>query len=741
MKISIEKTPRHRFALFFEGYNADYVSFCRDIKESWGFQNFTFASDLTNGKRWVFSDSLLVSVIKTRFPQITVDPLVQRIVEKEQSWTRQMDEAQKEVLEVKERKDSKIVIKGLKKKLYPYQKVGVEFLVKAGGRAINADEMGCLDGATKIIINRGGGARTKTLEEAYLRFHGLDFDKNNWDKNIPTRTRSYSAERGYFYLNEIDDILYKGEKETITIFAGEKKVTLTPDHEVFTPNGWIESQKLREGGIIYGNGTPVKWREHGIDGGFLHFKETFIPKKLKITKIEKSGLKRVYDIVMKDPDRNFVANGIVVHNCGKTAQTIAYLVHSNAKRSLVVCPASVKFSWKVEIAKWSSLSCVVIDSKTDLTKIDPKINIWIINYDVLAKFCVQLQKVRFDSCIGDEAQMVKSISTKRTKAFRIISRNIPSVLLLSGTPLLSRPAELFSLLNIIDPQTWNNFWSFARSYCELKQTRWGPDYSGASNTEELHARIKKYFIRRKKSDVLTELPPKVYQDIPVELSLEYAKEYHQAETDFAKYLKTHSGKRATEIAKIMQAEKLSKLNSLRQLSAMGKLESAIELIENIVENGEKVLVFGSFVEPLNKLKAHFNKKAVIITGETHIDDRQKAVEEFQNNKEIQVFIGGYRSAGTGITLTAASNFIGLDFPWNPSDLQQSIDRLHRPGQKATSVNIYQLFALKTIDEDMKETLTDKQDIFDQVIDGKLADKISSTAMDAALQRIINLNNK
>ena len=422
---------------------------------------------------------------------------------------------------------------------------------------------------------------------------------------------------------------------------------------------------------------------------------------------------------------------------GKTAQALAYIKHTDCQRTLVVAPASVKFSWKLEAEKWTRMSCEVIDSKTDLAKIRPETRIWIINYDILKKHYEQLSKIRFDCMIGDECQLIKSTKALRTKAFRAISRHIPAIILLSGTPLLSRPSELFSLLNIVDPATWDNFYDFARRYCNAHQTRWGLDTSGVSNPEELHARIKGYFIRRNKDEVLKELPPKTFIDVPVKLDPDTAKRYALAASDLAIFLRQYSGKQPAQIAKTLSAEKLTKKNVLRLINALGKIDIAIELIESVIDAGEKVLVFSSFIEPLDKLKEHFKDKAVMITGTTDVKDREEVVRRFQEDPTVQVFLGGFRSAGVGITLTAASNFLAIDFPWNPADYQQSIDRLHRPGQMAKGVNIYQLFAMGTIDEDLRQMLEEKQQIFDQVIDGKLAEKSAIGVMEAIEKRILS----
>lgn len=562
MKIIAEKSTHHRFALYYD-YTPDRVEFCKQLKEAFGWKEFSFDSN-AGLKRWVFSQSFLVPVLADRFPEIVIDPQVETIVGNEQKWANAQKLKNEVIDQVRVKKDTNFQVKGLKKEMYPYQKVGAEFLVASGGRAIIADAPGL----------------------------------------------------------------------------------------------------------------------------------------------------------------------------GKTIQALSYAKHMGYQRTLVVAPASVKFSWAVEVKKWTNLKAVVIDSKTDLAQIPHDVEVWIINYDILKKHHDQLAKIRFDCMIGDECQLIKSTSAMRTKAFRSISRHIPSVVLLSGTPLLSRPSELFSLLNIIDPKTWSNWYEYARKYCAAHQTRWGMDTSGASNVEELHARIKRYFIRRDKSEVLKELPPKNFIDVPVELDKATAKEYELAASNLARYLKDRQGKQPAEVARAMAAEKLQQLNILRQLNALGKVDVAIELVESILEAGEKVLVFSSFIEPLDRLKAHFGDKAVTITGQTPVDERQAVVEKFQGDKETKIFLGGIKSAGVGITLTAASNVVFLDYSWNPADHQQAQDRVHRPGQVANSVNIYQLFAMNTIDDDLKEILETKQGIFDQVIEGKVASEIASSAMDAAVKRIM-----
>ena len=877
MKIICQKSKYHRFALYYD-YSMDRVDFCRQLKESFGWEKFSFSVDGTL-KFWAFSDSILISVLAEKFPEVDISSEVYQIINQEQAWQNKQVKQNSEIDKIRVKEKTDFSVKGLKLPLYEYQKVGVEFLVMAKGRAIIADSPGCIAGDEKIIINRGGNGRTYSMREAFDRYG------KTWRTEIPSMTRSLTAD-GIFKLNKISKILYKGIKKTLILEAetddGEKySLKLTQDHKISTPTGWKRLGILKVGDQITVNGKHMEWcsvcgkvTEHAVSeytrkynhsnygkcknciyrfirknhttknielesgehldkGGYVYvsklyfhpktlnsrkkytsifkhilvyeafkndisyeewiemcsknripegsffvdsakyaihhkdsdrrnntignlellthaahaalngennirnIKKFILPNIAVVTKISNGGKTDVYDIVMSGVNRNFIVNGIVVHNCGKTSQALAFSKHMKFKRVLIVAPASVKFAWESEVKKWTNMSSIVIDSNTDISSIDSDINFWIINYDVLKKHFNQLSKIRFCSIIGDECQYIKSISAIRTKAFRALSRDIGSVVLLSGTPLLSRPSELFSLLNIIDQKNWSDWYQFARRYCAMKQTQWGMDTSGASNIGELHDKIKRYFIRRDKSQVLKELPPKTFVSVPVKLDKPYSKEYDEVAEDLAKYLRDNVGMKTREVEKSMSAEKLVQLNLLRRLCAMGKIKTTIELIESIINAGEKVLVFSSFIEPLNELHAKFKKESVMITGATDVNLRGDIVSSFQKDPKIKVFLGGYKSAGTGITLTAAQNFIGIDFPWNPADLQQSIDRLHRPGQVANNVNIYQLKAMGTVDEDMETLLDTKQGIFDMVIDGKKANINAGTAMKSALTRVAN----
>lgn len=403
---------------------------------------------------------------------------------------------------------------------------------------------------------------------------------------------------------------------------------------------------------------------------------------------------------------------------GKTAQALGYIASAGHKRNLIICPASVKFAWESEIEKWTHLKSFVVDSKTILQEIPFETECVIINFDILKKFFNEFMKYKWDCMVVDESHLIKSSKAIRTKVIKALSNNIPNVIFLTGTPVLSRPIEMYNMLNIIDRKEWSNWYNYAIRFCDGKKGYYGFETKGATNLDELHERISKYFLRRTKDEVLKELPTKNHIDIPIDLSKEDRQAYDLVESNLIEYLRNHKDKTDKEILRSLQGEKLVKLNLLREINAMGKIATAKELIDNMIEAGEKVLIFSSFNAPLKELADIYDESSVMILGDTPIDERGDIVKKFQTNPDIKVFLGGFKSAGVGITLTAASNVIQLDMPWNPADLSQAEDRAHRPGAVYQSLNIYKIISRDSIDGFMNKLLNRKQEIINQMIEGK-----------------------
>lgn len=416
---------------------------------------------------------------------------------------------------------------------------------------------------------------------------------------------------------------------------------------------------------------------------------------------------------------------------GKSFQSLAYIAHEKKKRTLVICPASVKFTWESECYKWTKLKPLVINSQKggwpDSATLS-NYQVVVINYDIIKKYFNDLSVIRWDCLVCDEFHYLKNSASNRSKYVKELSRNIPSVLLLSGTPMLNRPVELFNGLNIVDPQNWNDWFLFTKNYCGGHRGRFGWDASGATNIDELQKRIDHYFIRRTKEQVLKELPPRRFIECPVVLDKEAGEQYKMAEDSFIDYLREVKKKNIPENASAIQANKLVKLNELRQISSRGKIYAAEEIIQNLIDNDEKVVVFSSYNAPLEELHKRFQGVSMMLTGKTKNEDRKELINRFQNDKTAKVFLGGIKSAGVGITLTAAPNVVFLDYSWTPSDHVQAADRIYRIGQTADSVSVYQLFSKDTIDVDMKHTLESKQLLFDKLIEGKMTDSQQSISL-------------
>ena len=399
---------------------------------------------------------------------------------------------------------------------------------------------------------------------------------------------------------------------------------------------------------------------------------------------------------------------------GKTVEAIAYFQATNMKKVLIVCPASIKLTWRNEIVKFAPERKdveVVYSNGGGKRKFGSEITI--INYDIVGKFINELKEAKFDLIILDEFHYIKNYKALRTKAVHKLS-NIPHKLLLSGTPLLNRPIELYSPLNYLIPKQWGSIWNFGKQYCGAKQTRWGWDFSGASNLEELKKRLMPIMIRRLKKDVLEDLPDKIHQDIEIELSKELRKEYERAYEDLIQWLLEQKMKEEAERAS--RAEQLVQVSYLKQLLIGEKVEAAKELIDTIIESDKKVIVFSQFLMPIYDLKKYYGNKAVSLLGETKIEDRQKAVEAFQTNSEIKVFVGSLKAAGLGLTLTAADTVVFLDLAWTPNDHAQAEDRAHRIGQKNV-LNVYRIIAKGTIDGKIGALLDKKREIINAVVDG------------------------
>ncbi len=400
---------------------------------------------------------------------------------------------------------------------------------------------------------------------------------------------------------------------------------------------------------------------------------------------------------------------------GKTIQALAWLqLHPEKRPAIILCPASLKLNWEKE-AKNTLSGNPKIQVLQGAKPYPITGEIIIINYDILGKWLETLQDIKAQVLIFDEAHYIKSNSAQRTKATKKLAKGIPHVIALTGTPIVNRPVEGFNIIQVVDKTVFPNWWSFVHKYCDARHNGFGWDFSGATNKEELHKKLTEtVMLRRKKADVLPDLPDKLYSYIPMEIS--NRDEYERAENDFVEYLQEVKGKEAAQ--KASQAEHLVKIESLKQLAVKGKMKYAIQWIQNFLDtNGNKLVIFAVHKAVVDALMEEFKGGAVKVDGSVSTTGRDAAVGAFQEDPSVRLFIGNIQAAGVGLTLTAASSVAFLELPWTPGDLVQAEDRCHRIGQKDT-VNVYYLLAEGTIEEKIAELLDEKRQVLEAVLDGK-----------------------
>ena len=410
---------------------------------------------------------------------------------------------------------------------------------------------------------------------------------------------------------------------------------------------------------------------------------------------------------------------------GKTIQALAWLeLHPEKKPVVIICPSHLKLNWLKEIKAWmSDPSAEVLSGGTPypISK-----NIVIINYDILDKWVNSLKSINPQVLITDECHYFKNNQAKRTKAVKKLGKNIPHIIALSGTPIVNRPIEIFNALKLVDDTVMPNMWSFAHRYCNAKHNGFGWDFNGASNIEELHEKLtNSIMIRRLKKDVLKDLPDKIYNHIPIELT--NREEYKTAEKDFVEFIRQKKGDVKAE--KASRAQQFAEIEGLKQLAVKGKLKQSIEWIRDFLESDKKLVVFGTHKFVVEELMKEF-PNAVKVDGSITGQKRHEAVESFQNNPEVRLFFGNIQAAGTGLTLTAASDVVFLELPWTPGELNQAEDRCHRISQK-NSVTIHYLLASETIEEQIAKLIDSKRKVMDGVLDGK------ETGQESLLSELMN----
>ena len=420
---------------------------------------------------------------------------------------------------------------------------------------------------------------------------------------------------------------------------------------------------------------------------------------------------------------------------GKTIQAIGLInAAENINEVLVICPASLKLNWQRECQKWLTQKLSVEIAGTDF----PHANIVIINYDQIKKHIEAIRATAWDLLICDESHYLKNPKAQRTGLILGNKENPPikaaRKIFLTGTPILNRPIELHPMLRSLGAEFASNWVYYVKRYCAGEQTKYGWDVSGNSNTDELNTKLRaSLMIRREKSQVLSELPDKIHQLIPINPNGNSA----VVNREIAAW-KNHEEKTAAikkEIAALRAAGKndtdeyrsavttlrsasladFTEISRLRHETAVAKIPVVCENVIDAAESGS-IVVFAHHTDVLDGIVAALKKEEIScakIDGGTPIDERQKIVDDFQAGK-IRVFVGSIRACGVGLTLTKSSHVIFAELDWTPATIAQAEDRCHRIGQKET-VLVQHIVFDGSIDSMIAKKLVDKEEIIEEIL--------------------------
>lgn len=462
---------------------------------------------------------------------------------------------------------------------------------------------------------------------------------------------------------------------------------------------------------------------------------------------------------------------------GKTIQAIGTSnLIPQARRILIIVPASLKINWQREWQKWCTKGLRVDrvsggrpenwPTPTDGqgNAIEPEVVV--INFDLIEQHHHKLTEKPWDIMIVDEAHALKNGDAKRTKAILghgSGKNHVPGIptrrtLLLTGTPIMNRPAEIWTLAHALDPDFFASKHAFEKRYCDGHKTDYGWSARGSSNLQELQRELRaRIMVRRRKSKVLKDLPPKTRQlielDHPVlaKANDHYAKleqasqtlkdcfERREALKDEAERIKAMTpDDPATKAAQTQYKQAASQLareskvaffqmSEIRKETALLKVPQVTDLIKTTLENGKLILfchhseVADAYRDALN---SHFKRQAgkkgtpktvAMVTGKTPNDQRQLEADRFQQDPDCQVFIGSIQAAGTGLTLTKASTVLFAELDWVPGNVSQAEDRAHRIGQQ-DHVLVYHAVIEGTLDSLMVRRLIEKQEVIDSALD-------------------------
>lgn len=435
---------------------------------------------------------------------------------------------------------------------------------------------------------------------------------------------------------------------------------------------------------------------------------------------------------------------------GKTVIACYALRHIQARRIVIVCPNSVKWSWVDHLKQWTgSKQIVIVDStltkkrtallpdtiivgnKEDRTKQlvdvcrEPDIVV-VINFSQLRIHGDILDKYTWDVVIVDEAHRIKNRKAQQTKATVKVCKSSVHSWLITGTPARNKLMDLWQLLNICDPYRFSGYWNFRNYHFETVYTPFGPEIIGLKNPDEFNAMLSRYMFRKTKAEAMPDLPVKIYKDIPLQLNKRQEKVYSEMEKEFVIEItkQLDNGERIDDV--LLAPNVASQLIRLRQIcltpALLGsvpdsaKLDALDELIDDLKEQRESFILYTCFRSFIPYLTTMLERKEIpfgVIQGGQDSQDRMQVQRDLTDGK-LQAVVGTIQSMGEGMNLQAATTAVFCDVDWVPAVNAQAEDRIHRAGIK-TSPTIIRLTHPGTVEADIIKACKRKERMVDSTV--------------------------
>ena len=422
-------------------------------------------------------------------------------------------------------------------------------------------------------------------------------------------------------------------------------------------------------------------------------------------------------------DRLLIADDM---GLGKSLQALLCILSGQYQRVLIVCPSVVKMNWANEVEKWTEMNTSLIYGHKKEYEVS---DITIINYDLLHARVEELLRDDYDCIVFDECHTLKNQKTQRTQAAKRLATwpTVKGMIAMSGTPILNRPSEIFTVLNMLKPFTFNNYYLFGKKYCGAIHNGYGWDFDGASNIETsddgvtppLNHLLKDIMLRRTMDDprLSDQMPDLLQTIVEVDISrTQYDIVYNTLMDELEHYRTTGSGS-------VPPGLLLNILTDLRHAAGRAKVKAAVEWMLDYHKTYQKPLVvFAHHKDVVEALSDIPSVSRAFITGSTVDSYRQSKISEFQEGK-LPFLICSTLAMKEGINLAAADTTLFVEREWVPAHERQAASRVRRITQESDVCHQVILSAANTVDSHFDKVVNEKAAIVKAALDGSEGDKM------------------